>query len=134
VATLADQDGGWRGGGAKEFETVLKIDDLPTGIGLKPGFTAEVSIEVNHLPNVLAVPIQAVAEAKGKHYAYVATGEGAQRREVTVGENNEKYVEVRDGLAEGEAVFIDARARATTDFHSGDKDKRVALAPGAGKD
>ena len=72
-------------------------------------------------------PIQAVAEAKGKHFAYVFAAAGIERREVTVGENNEKYVEVRGGLVEGESVFLDARARVNSDFQSGDKEaKRLA--------
>ncbi len=115
VATLADADGGWRGTTSKEFETVLTIDDLPSGAGLKPGFTAEVSIEVNNLPGVLAVPVQAVAESKGKHFAYVHANGVIERREVTVGENNEKFVEVHGGLEEGEAVCLDARARNTAE-------------------
>jgi len=129
VATLADSDGGWRGGSSKEFETILKIDDLPTGIGLKPGYTAEVSIEVNHLPGVLAIPVQAVAEAKGKHYAYVYSDDGVERREVTVGENNEKFVELREGLKEGEAICLDARARATAEEKAGAKDTKSAAVP-----
>ena len=115
VATLADADGGWRGTTSKEFETVLTIDNLPSGAGLKPGFTAEVSIEVNNLPGVLAVPVQAVAESKGKHFAYVRANGIIERREVTVGENNEKFVEVRGGLEEGEAVCLDAGQR-NSDF------------------
>jgi len=120
VATLADNNNNWIGGSGKEFETLLKIDDLPEGAGLKPGFTAEVSVQVNHLPNVLAVPVQAVAEVKGRHYAYVASGGNVERREVTVGENNEKFVEVRQGLQEGESVCLDARARAMTESRSND--------------
>jgi RND family efflux transporter MFP subunit len=118
VATLADPDN-WRSGGAKEFETIVKINDLPKNYGLKPGFTAEVSIEVNRLPQVLTVPVQAVAQRKGKHYAYVSTPSGVERREVTVGENNEKFVEVRAGLEEGDAVYLDARARATAEAQAG---------------
>jgi HlyD family secretion protein len=118
VATLADQEN-WRGGGAKEFETVLKIDDLPKGGGLKPGFTAEVSIEVNHLSQVLTMPVQAAAQREGKHYAYVQTDAGVERREVTVGENNEKFVEVRGGLSDGETVCLDARARANAEAQAG---------------
>jgi RND family efflux transporter MFP subunit len=123
VATLADSDRWWRGG-IKEFETILKIDDLPAGVGLKPGFTAEVSIEVNHMPGVLAVPLQAVAESKGKHYAYAVTDAGVERREVIVGESNDKFVEVRAGLGEGESVCLDARARTGTEDQSGAKNKR----------
>ena len=36
-------------------------------------------------------------------------GNTVERREVTVGENNEKFVEVRAGLTEGESVVLDAR-------------------------
>jgi RND family efflux transporter MFP subunit len=121
VATLADTDAPWRNGGVKEFETIVKIDDLPTGGGLKPSFTAEVAIEVNHLRDVLAVPIQAVVERDGKHYAYVPTAAGPERREVTVGENNEKFVEIRGGLEEGEAVLLDARARSNAEKQAGEK-------------
>jgi len=124
VATLADNEGNFRSGGAKEFETILKIDDLPTGGGLKPGFTAEVSIEVNHLPAVLAVPIQAVVQRDGKHFAFVSTAAGIERREVTVGENNEKFAEVLSGLNEGEAVCLDARVRAGAENKSGESESK----------
>jgi HlyD family secretion protein len=129
VATMADSEGSWRGGGAKEFETILSIDKLPKGIGLKPGFSAEVSIEVNHLPNVLSVPVQAVAQQGGKHYAYVVSASGVERRPVEVGENNEKYVEVREGLAEGEAVCLDARARAHADTQAGESGRAKQKGP-----
>jgi RND family efflux transporter MFP subunit len=119
VATLADSEGSRWNNGAKEFEAILKIDDLPKGGGLKPGFSAEISIEVNHLRGVLAVPVQAVAQRGGKHYAYVQTDTGVERREVTVGENNEKFVEVRAGLEVGEGVCLDARARSTAETQSG---------------
>jgi HlyD family secretion protein len=126
VATLADAEN-WRGGGAKEFETIIKITDLPKGGGLKPGFTAEVSIAVNHLPQVLAVPVQAVAQREGKHYAYVQTGDGIERREVTAGENNEKFVEIRSGLEAGEAVCLDARARANAEDQAGAGENKAAV-------
>jgi len=128
VATLADSDGGWRGGSSKEFETIIKIDNLPAGAGLKPGFTAEVSIEVNKLAGVLAMPVQAVAETKGKHYAYVFNSTGVEKREVEVGENNEKFVEVRKGLQEGEAVCLDARTRATTEAQSNEAKNQSIVA------
>ena len=119
VATLADSEAPWMRGGIKEFECIVKIDELPTNVSLKPGFTAEVSIHVNQLPDVLAVPIQAVAQREGKHIAYVSTVSGVERREVTVGENNDKFVEVKDGLIEGEAVCLDARARVNAENQAG---------------
>jgi hypothetical protein len=40
---------------------------------------------------------------------------GIERREVTIGDNNDKYVEVKSGLADGEQVTLDARARVTAE-------------------
>jgi RND family efflux transporter MFP subunit len=123
VATLADSDAPWRNGNIKEFETIVRIEDLPEGGGLKPSFSAEVSIEVNRLLDVLTVPIQAVVERDGKHYAYVATSFGIERREVTVGDNNEKFVEVRSGIVESEAVCLDARVRSAGETREGKSER-----------
>lgn len=112
ISTLADSQGYWDERGVKEYVTIVKIDDLPPEAGLKPGMTAEVRILVNQLSDVLLVPVQAVAELQGKRCSYVVTPAGVERREVTVGENNEKFVQVLSGLDEGDAVALDARARA----------------------
>src|SRR5262249_28906676 len=106
VATLADNRGAWEDRGVKEYVTIVRIDDLPTDAGLKPGMSAEVKILVREIPNVLLVPVQAVAQQEGRHYAYVVGPTGAERRVVEIGENNEKLVEVRTGLNEGEAVAL----------------------------
>jgi RND family efflux transporter MFP subunit len=111
VATLADSMGYWDERGVKEYVTIVKVDELPPDAGLKPGMTAEVKILVKELPNALVVPVQAVSQKEGQHYAYVIGARGIERREVTVGENNEKFVEIKSGLEEGEKVALDARAR-----------------------
>jgi HlyD family secretion protein len=111
VATLAESRGYWDQRGVKEYETIVKIVDLPTESGLRPGMTAEVKVHVSHLRNVLVVPIQAVAEKNGEHSGYVVNGSSVKRRHVSIGENNEKFVEIKDGLAEGELVTLDALAR-----------------------
>jgi RND family efflux transporter MFP subunit len=124
VATLASSEVPWMSGGVKEYETIVKVDDLPTGAGLKPGFSAAVSISVNRLPNVLAVPLQAVTQRGDKYFAYVSTAHGVERREITVGENNERFVEVREGLDEGESVVLDARARSAAEAQASDGEEK----------
>jgi RND family efflux transporter MFP subunit len=111
VATLSDTENMWRRGGVKEYETIVTIDDLPSDIALKPGMSAMVNINVNQLPDVLQVPVQAITEIDGRHYVYVPAASGVEQREVTVGESNEKFVEIVSGLGEGELVCLDARAR-----------------------
>jgi RND family efflux transporter MFP subunit len=111
VATLAQNAVFWNRTGVKEYTTVVSVDDIPPDAGLKPGMTAEVKIAVADIPDVLLAPVQAVSETNGKHVAYVRAAKAIDRREVTVGENNEKFVEIKSGLAEGDAVALDARAR-----------------------
>jgi RND family efflux transporter MFP subunit len=110
VGTLADNPP-WDERGVKEYATVITIDDLPLEAGLKPGMTAETRVFVSTLPDVLMVPVQAVTERDGIHYAYLITRGGPEKREVLVGENNDKFVEVKSGLQEGEDVALDARSR-----------------------
>jgi RND family efflux transporter MFP subunit len=111
VATLSDSANSWRRGGVKEYETVVTIEDLPSNAALKPGMTAEVSIKVNQLTDVLIVPVQAVTELAGQHYVYRPGPGGVARSEVNVGESNDKYVQITSGLDGGEALCLDARAR-----------------------
>ena len=59
-------------------------------------------ILVGELNNVLVVPVQAVAEHKGEFFAFVDEPGGIKLRKVKIGENNEKHVEILDGLKEGE--------------------------------
>jgi HlyD family secretion protein len=129
VATLAASDVPWMSGGVKEYETIVQIDDLPADAGLKPGFSAAVSISVSRLSSVLTVPVQGVTQRGGTHFAYVATIHGVERREITVGENNEKFVEVRDGLDEGESVVLDARARSAAEAQAGEEESKPPEQP-----
>ncbi len=119
VAQLADSNRGWMSGGVKEYPTMVVIDAMPKE-DLRPGMTAEVKILVSELADVLVVPIQAIVERKGKFFAFVDGPKGIERREVKVGETNEKFVHVLNGLKEGERVTLDARTRATAEFKDED--------------
>jgi RND family efflux transporter MFP subunit len=121
VSQLADSDSSWRSGGIKQYTTIVTIDDI-MGLELKPGMTAEARILVGDLKNVLVVPVAAVAEHKGEFFAFVEEpGDGGiKRRKVKIGENNEKLVEVLDGLKDGDVVALDAHARAIQEFKDED--------------
>ena len=130
VATLADMAMSWRRGGIKEYETIVTIEDLPSDAALKPNMTAQVAIKVDQVNDVVLVPVQAVAEIEGQHYAYVPRAGGVDRREVTVDKSNDKYVEVQAGLEEGERVCLDARKRAADEAKaSGAKEEPAKAVP-----
>lgn len=116
VSQLADSTNPWMRGGVKEYTTIVAIDKLPDA-ALKPGMTAECEILVDDLPDVLVVPVQSVTEHKHGHYAYLAEGgEKFARRNVEIGESNERFVQIRKGLDAGQRVALDARARGLADF------------------
>ncbi len=121
VGILADTMGYWDQGGVKEYVTIVKLDDLPEDAGINPGMTAQVKILANELSDVLMVPVQAVAEKEGKHYAYINGLVSAERIEVEVGETNEKFVEIKSGLNEKQKVLLDARSRLTAETKADEK-------------
>ncbi len=128
VGILADTMGYWDQGGVKEYVTIIKLDELPEDAGINPGMTAQVKILANEIPDVLLVPVQAVAEKESKHYAYVSRFGGADRRET-----NEKFVEIKNGLNEGQKVLLDARSRLTAETKANEKKNQPDEEPKAGE-
>lgn len=115
VGTVGQNDGYW-GSRIKAYETHITLDVVPTDAGLKPGMSAEVKILVKTVPNALLVPVSAVAEVDGRKVVYTVKGKAIERTEVLTGDENEQFVQIVDGLADGEAVALDARARAAADL------------------
>jgi hypothetical protein len=67
----------------------------------------------SQVEHVLTIPLQAVVgsvEMGNKRKCYVMTPHGAEEREVTLGLSNDKMVEVKDGLEEGEEVVVNPRS------------------------
>jgi RND family efflux transporter MFP subunit len=133
IGTIAQSDG-WRGAGVKQYETEVSIDDLPADAGLKPGMTAEVRILVTTVPDAVTVPIAAVTEYEGRKVVYVAANDRVERREVTLGESNEQFAQILDGVQPGEAVALDARTRAANELKASNPDGEKGKGPEKGKD
>ncbi len=98
----------WFSSQVKEYATYVKIDGEAKD--LRPGMTAEVEILAAHLKNVLSVPVAAVVEQRGKYYCWVRKGNQVERRPLVLGASNDKFIEVKDGLAAGDEVVLNPRA------------------------
>ena len=73
--------------------------------GIIPGTYIEVFIQTNAVNNALVVPTSALMEEQGNYYVYVQTeGESFEKRELRLGGNDGRQVQVLSGLAEGERV------------------------------
>ena len=119
VGTLANSEG-WRQT-VKEYLVEITIDDIPPDAGLKPGMSSEVCIHVRTVADTLMVPVQSVTEYDNKSVCYVKHGRGVDRHNVTIGDSNDQYIRILDGLAEGDEVALDARNRAAAEIKAGKK-------------
>jgi len=99
---------GWFSTGAKEYKTIIRVEDPPPG--LRPGLTAQVKIHVERRADVLQVPVQAVFEHGGKYYCVIQEAGGFQSREVQIGSSNDEFVIIRQGLEEGQEIVLHAAA------------------------
>ena len=110
VAAVASQ-ADWFSSDVKVYQTVVSIDEYVPG--LKPDMSAEVTIQVDPPDEkVVVVPIQAVvggAETGPTRLVYVITPDGAVERKVEIGLFNDKVVEIRTGLDEGETVVLNPK-------------------------
>ncbi len=92
----------------KVYETIVTIDGEVEQ--LKPGMTAVVEIYIDRVENALSVPVQAVVQRNNHSWCYVRTGGSIERRKVQLGLTNHKFVEVREGLNEGDRVVLNPMA------------------------
>lgn len=95
----------------KVYQTLVILDESVEG--LQPDMSAEVTIQVDPPREpVLCVPLQAVvggAEGGSKRRVFVMTPSGPAEKEVVLGLFNEKMVEVREGLTEGDDVVLNPK-------------------------
>lgn len=95
----------------KEYATYVRVDDNgDQEKSLRPGMTAEVEILVAHLKEVVTLPVACVVEQRGQYMAWVQDQGVPERRPLVLGLSNDEYVEVKDGVAEGELVLLNPRA------------------------
>lgn len=109
VAAQAD----WNSSDVKLFPTVVSIDDTDV-TGLKPDYSAEVTIQVDPgETKVLTVPLQSIvgtADMGPVRKVYVMENNQPVEREVELGVFNDKKVEVKKGLSEGDVVVTNPKA------------------------
>ncbi len=73
---------------------------------LRPDMTANVSICTDIHKGVLAVPQKAVTREGTRKFVYVMNNMQAEKRFVKTGLRDQRYLEILDGLKEGEPVVI----------------------------
>lgn len=98
---------GW-GGGAKKYAAYITVKNPP--LGLRSGMNSEVRIHIERRPEALQVPVQALAEYRGKYFVVKKNGDNYSTEEVIIGSTNDKTAAIEKGLAENDQVVMNPRA------------------------
>lgn len=104
VAVLPDSTRWFANPNQKVYPTEIHIDG--TQDWLKPGMSAQVEIVVNQLEDVLHVPLQCVSSDAGETVVWVSEGGRPRRQPVVIGDFNDNFIEVREGLDENDMVYL----------------------------
>lgn len=104
VGVLPDSNSRWSNPNLKVYATEVLIEDqLPD---IKPGVSGRAEIIITNLTSVLTVPIQAVTTVRGKQVCLVKRGSGTEPVPVEVGMFNDRLIEIKSGLSEGDQVLL----------------------------
>lgn len=101
---------------------ISKVADTSTGVtqysaeitlnreaGMLAGMTASIDVQIQGTENALIIPVDALHQNSAAYYVYTAYDSEAHRYdgrvEVTIGMQNDDYVEITSGLHEGDTVY-----------------------------
>ena len=105
IAPLPDAASSWLNPDLKLYNTDIHLDNATPEI--RTGMTCRAEVLVDHYPNALFVPIQAVIRVGNQPTVYVRSRSGEfEPRPVEMGLDNNRMVHVLEGLAEGEVVLL----------------------------
>lgn len=89
---------------SRTSEVKIQLDD--SSLSLKPGFSADIEIIVEEVPNVLRLPTHVILEREHGKYVHVVSDGRVQERPIRVGASNWDFSQIMAGLQEGDRVII----------------------------
>ena len=102
----------WASSEVKTFDVEVTLDDSEPR--MKPGMSCDVEILVGTLENILYVPVNAVFREGGADVCYIVSSSKTTPVTVKLGESDDLYVQITDGLKEGEKVLLYSVASPST--------------------
>jgi len=79
---------------------------------LRPEMTTNVTISLETQSDALVVPSRALRRERGRNVVYAQTPDGPRAREVKVGRRDGQWVQILEGLSEGQTVLLEPPASA----------------------
>jgi hypothetical protein len=88
----------------------VALGPVPAGLTVRPGFLARVTFALDRRMGALAVPAPAVGVGESGAYVFVVQADSLLRKPVSLGLTTEGWVEIAQGLREGELVVVSGLA------------------------
>ena len=104
VGVLPDSQNRWMNPDLKVYQTMIAIEGSHDWV--KPGMSAKVEVLVSRIDDCVYVPVQSVEFDSQKQYCYLANGLKSDRRQVTIGDYNDEFIQIKDGVKEGDRVLL----------------------------
>lgn len=104
LSVVPDSQTRWMNPDLRVFRAEVTLDGETTS--LRPQLSCSVEIVAQDLLDVLNVPVQAVFRRGGKSQCFVLADGAVLPRDVKLGMSNDRFVEIKDGLKEGEIVAL----------------------------
>jgi HlyD family secretion protein len=127
---------GWWNGNIVKYDTMINLVDQKDG--LKPGMSVAVDVFLARYRDVPTIPVAAVLQQGDQFVCWVQNKDGTvARRNVVLGDSNDKFMVVEEGLEEGDQVvlnpidFVDA-AQAEA-LKPGSESRTNSADPGTGQ-
>jgi HlyD family secretion protein len=109
VASVPSSTGGF-GSSIREYDAVVRIlDEAVKKYELRPGLNATVEVLVERRDDVLQIPVQANLTIGNKQFAFVVKDSSVDLRTIKIGKTNSNFIEVIEGIEEGEEVVMNPR-------------------------
>lgn len=93
----------------------------PPGAPLRPNMFAQMSVIIGQQSKTLTIPLAAVITEGGGEVVFVASGNGYERRAVSLGVRDDRFVQVKEGLRQGERVVTTGKRQLEALYQRGDE-------------
>ena len=94
----------WDQNSPKIYRTIVDFSERDSRI--VSGMSVQVEVVSRILHDVLFIPIEAVFEENGKLLVYRKALSGPEKVFVKIGQANNNYVQITEGLSEGDDVYL----------------------------
>ncbi len=139
LALLPDQNSWWANPDLRVYRCEVQIQDASPE--MRPGMSSSVTILVDYVDDALLIPLQSVFPTPDGPVVFVAPEDGGPpvKRSVVVGRDNDRRIEVLEGLALGETVLLSppdgfapkASTSRSREARAGAQDSEGGALPGA---